>query len=118
MECEGVGIVLMAPAPEYRRQIGAATEPGFGRHHIARVHVHRRHMRVVHMGDQRNPGSEKPWIFGGAWDLLAEFRREFAEHRRDMHADLLEDAALHDRHDAAAAWAGACRPSIYIADLG
>src|SRR5690606_368895 len=34
--------------------------------------------------------------------LLAEFRREFAIDRRDMDADLFEDAAMHDRHDAAA----------------
>ena len=55
------------------------------------------------MRDQRNAGGVKARIVGGARDILAEFRREFAEHRRDMDADFLEHAALHHRHDAAAA---------------
>ena len=55
------------------------------------------------MRDQRNAGGEEARIVGGARNVLAEFRSEFAEHRRDVDADLFEDAALHHRHDAAAA---------------
>ena len=60
-------------------------------------------MRIVQVGDQRNAAGEEPRIIGGAGYFLAEFRREFAEHRRRMYADFLEDPALHHRHDAAAA---------------
>src|SRR5579871_3155687 len=41
-------------------------------------------------------------ILLGAGDLLAELRAELAVHGRDVDADLLEHAAAHDRHDAAA----------------
>ena len=102
VEGDRVGIVLRAPALQHRRQVGAAAEPGFGGDDEARVHVHRRHVRVVQVGDERNAGGEKARVVGGAGNLLAEFRGEFAEHRRDMDADLLEYAALHHRHDAAA----------------
>ena len=108
MERDRVGIVLRAAAIEHRRQIGAAAEPGFCGDDEARVHVHGRHMRIVQMGDQRNAGGVKARIVGGAGNLLAEFRREFAEHGRDVDADLFEDAALHHRHDAAAAAARRC----------
>ena len=94
VEGDRVGVVLGAPAREHRGQVGAAAEPGLRRHDEARVHVHRRHVRVVHVGDERNAGGEEARIVGGAGNVLAEFRREFAEHGRDVHADLLEHAAL------------------------
>ena len=103
MEGDRVGIALGAAAVEHRREVGAAAEPGFRRHHIACVHVHGRHMRIVQMRDQRNAGGVEARIVGGAGDVLAKFRREFAEHGRDVDADFLEDAAFHYRHHAAAA---------------
>ena len=78
-----VGIVLRAAPIEHRRQIGAAAEPGLGRHHEAGVHVHRRHVRIVQMGDQRDARRPEPRVVGGAGNLLAEFGRELAEHGRD-----------------------------------
>ncbi len=42
-------------------------------------------------------------VIARALNLRAEFRREFAMHRRAMHADLLEQPPAHDRHHAAAA---------------
>ena len=60
-------------------------------------------MRVAHMRDQRNAGCPEPGIVGGARNLRAEFRREFAVHGRAVHADLLEQAPVHHRHHAAAA---------------
>ena len=61
-----VGIVLGAPAVEHRRQIGAAAEPGFGGHDHAGVHVHRRHMRIARMGDQRDARGPEARVLGGA----------------------------------------------------
>ena len=98
-----VGIVLRAAAVEHRRQVGAAAEPGLGGHDEARVHVHGRHMRVVRMRDQRNARGPEARVVVGAGNFLAEFRRELAVHGRDVHADLLEHAAVHHRHHAAAA---------------
>ena len=103
VEGDRVRVVLGAPACQHGRQVGAAAEPGLRGDDEAGVHVHRRHVRVVQVGDERNAGGEKARVVGGAGNLLAEFRREFAEHGRDVHADLLEYAALHHRHDAAAA---------------
>ena len=62
-------------------------------HDEARVHVHRRHVRIVQMGDQRDSRGPEARIGFRAGDLLAECRREFAVHRRAMDADLLEHAA-------------------------
>ena len=103
MKRNGIGIVLAAPALQHRGQIGAAAEPGFGRHDVARIHVHGRHVRIVHMRDQRNAGGKKTRVVGGAGNILAEFGGEFAEHGRDVDADFFEHAAVHHRHDAAAA---------------
>ena len=102
VEIDRVGIVLGSALVEHRREIGTAAEPGFRSHHMARVHMHCRHMRVLQVGDQRDAGCPEPRIIGRAWDFLAEFGREFAEHGRHVHADLLEYAPLHDRHDATA----------------
>ena len=110
------GSSLRAAAIEHRRQIGAAAEPGFAGDDKARVHVHRRHVRIVRMRDQRNAGGPEARIVGGAGDLLAEFRRELAMHGRAMHADLLEHAAAHQRHHAAAA--NRSRPSVMSGRCG
>ena len=69
----------------------------------ARVHVHRRHVRIPQVRDQRDAGGPEARVLLGAGDFLAEFRRELAVHGRAMHADLLEHAAVHHRHHAAAA---------------
>ena len=107
MKRDRVGIVLRAALVQHRRQVGAAAEPGLGRHHETRVHVHGRHVRIVQMRDQRDAGGPEARIVGGAGNILAEFRRELAEHGRDVHADLFEYAPLHHRHHAAAAVAPA-----------
>ena len=103
VERHRVGIVLRAAAVEHRRQVGAAAEPRLGGDDEARVHVHGRHMRVVHVGDQRNARRPEPRILGGAGNLRAKLRRELAVHGGHVHADLLEHAPLHHRHHAAAA---------------
>ena len=53
------------------------------------------------MGDQRNPAGPKTRVFLTAGHLLAELGREFSKDGRDVHADFLENAPAHDRHDAA-----------------
>src|SRR5690606_20712643 len=58
--------------------------------------------RVLHMGDQRDARRPEARVFLRALHLLAELLREFAVHGRDVDAHLLEDAAMHDRHLAAA----------------
>ena len=78
-----VGIVLRAAAVEHRRQVRAAAEPGLGRDDEARVHVHRRHVRIVQVRDQRDARGPEARIVGGAGNFLAEFRRELAVHGRD-----------------------------------
>ena len=103
MEGEGVRIVLRPPPVEHRGEIGAAAEPGLRRHDEARVHVHGRNVRVPRMRDHRDAGRPEARVLGRARDLAAELRREFAVHGRDVDADLLEHAAAHQRHDAAAA---------------
>src|SRR5207244_380500 len=89
MKRERVGIVLPAARVEHRRQIRAAAEPGLGGRHQARVHVNRRHVRVLRMGDERNAGGPKPRVGFGARNVLAEFARELAENRGAVDADLL-----------------------------
>ncbi len=55
------------------------------------------------MGDQRDAGRPKARIVLSAGDAGAQLRCEFAMHRGDVNADLFKDAAVHHRHDAAAA---------------
>src|SRR5256885_10096569 len=55
------------------------------------------------MRDQRDAARREARILGGARNLVAEFRRELAEDGRDVDPDLFEDAAVHQRHRAAAA---------------
>src|ERR1043165_9184147 len=47
------------------------------------------------MREQRHAARSKPRVLSGAWDLLAEFRRELAKHGRNVDPDLFEDAAMH-----------------------
>ena len=97
-----VGILLATSALKHGGEVGAAAEPGFRRDDIARVHMGRRHMGIMRMGDQRNAAGIKPRIVGGAGDFIAEFRGEFAKHRRNVDAALFEHAPLHHCHHAAA----------------
>ena len=62
------------------------------------------------MRDQRNAARPEARVLLGARHLLAELGRELAVHRRGVDADLLEDAAMHHRHDAAAALAVVALP--------
>ena len=62
------------------------------------------------MGDQRDAGGPEARVLLGAGHLLAELGRELAVHGRGVDADLLEDAAMHHRHDAAAALAVVALP--------
>ncbi len=105
VEGERIGIVLRAAPVEHRRQVGAAAEPPARGHHHARVHVHGRHVGIVRVRDQRNAARPEARVLLGARHLLAELGRELAVDGRDVDADLLEDAAVHHRHGAAAALA-------------
>src|SRR5690606_32932106 len=80
-----------------------AAEPPFRRHDESRVHMHRRYVRVLHVGDQRYARGPEAGVFRCAGDLGAELRRELAVHRRGVDADLLEDPPAHEAHDAATA---------------
>ena len=95
-----------------RRQVGAAAEPAFGRHDMARVHVHGRDFRRAHMGDEADPARPEARILRGAGDLAPELFGEFAVDGRDVDADLLEHPAAHQGHHAAAAVAGGVRVGI------
>src|SRR3954471_1179209 len=55
------------------------------------------------MRDQRNAGGPETRVIGGARDLRAKFRCEFAVHGRAVHADFLEKPPAHHAHHAAAA---------------
>ena len=55
------------------------------------------------MCDQRDAGGEETRIVRRAGYVLAELGGELAKDRRDVNADLLENATVHDRHDAATA---------------
>ena len=103
MKRQRVRIFLGPPPVEHRRQVRAAAEPCFGGDDEAGVHVHRRHVRIAQMRDQRDARGPEPGIVGRARNLRAEFRREFAMHGRAVHADLLEQPPAHHRHHAAAA---------------
>ena len=93
VERDRVGIVLGAAAIEHRRQSAPPPNQALLVDHETRVHVHRRHVRVLQVGDERDAGGPEPRVGFGAGNLLAEFGRELAEHGRDVHADLLEHAA-------------------------
>src|SRR5262249_22435893 len=84
-------------------QIGATAKPCLGGKEKSGVHVHGRHVRVPHVGDQRNARGPESRVSVGAGNLAAELRPELAEHRGDVDAHLLEYAPLHHRHDATAA---------------
>src|SRR5690606_39527412 len=61
------------------------------------------HFRRLHMRHQGYARSPEAAVLGSAGDLLAELGRELAMDGRDVHTDLLEDAAAHDAHHPAAA---------------
>ena len=66
MEGLRVGIALRAATVEHRGEVGAAAEPCFCRNDKARVHVHRRHMRIVQVRDQRDARGPEARVVGGA----------------------------------------------------
>ena len=103
MEGLRVGIFLGAAPVQHRRQIRPAAEPRLGGDHEAGIHVHRRHVRIAQVRDQRNARGPEPGIVRCARDLGAELGCEFAVHGGTVHADFLEQSAAHDRHHAAAA---------------
>src|SRR5688572_16960761 len=102
-----VGGVLAVRLRKHRRQVGAAAEPALAGHDVPRVHVDGRHVGRAHVRDQRDAAGPEGAAFSRAGDLLAELLAEAAEHRGDVDPDLLEHAALHHRHGAAAAVAAA-----------
>src|SRR3546814_3535801 len=91
----------------HRIEIGAAAEPRLGGDDVAGIHVYRRHQGRAQVRHQRDPAGPEPRVLLGAGDLPRELRRKAAEHRGDVHADLLEHAPAQRRHDAAAALAAA-----------
>src|SRR5207237_10554677 len=82
---------------------GPAAEPGLSGDDEAGVHMHRRHIRIAHMRNQRNARRPETGILGGAGNLRAELRGKLAVHGGAMHADLLEQPSMHHTHLAAAA---------------
>src|SRR5258706_4083144 len=88
---------------EHRSEIATAAEPGFLRHDMAGVEMRRRHARIVHMGDERNSARPITRVGLRARNFLGELRFEFSVYGGNVHADLFEDTALHQRHGAAAA---------------
>ena len=72
-------------------------------------------LRVLRMDDQRDAARPEARVLLGAGDLLAELGREFAVDGGDVDAGLLEDAAMHDGHDAAAAVAACLVASLSTA---
>src|SRR5690606_24508307 len=90
-------------------------EPAARGDDVARVHVHRRHQGRLHVGDERDAARPEAGVLRRARYLAAELLGEFAVHGRDVDADLLENAAAHDRHDAAATARPLPRPALEAA---
>src|SRR3990172_12223765 len=103
MEVSRISVLLRAAAREHGSEIGAAAEPAPTRHHHARVHMRGGHIRIYGMGDEGDAARPEAWVVLGARNLLGEFRGKSSVHGRGVAADLLEHAAGHQRHDAAAA---------------
>ncbi len=103
MEVSRISVLLRAAACEHGSEIGAAAEPAFRGHHHARVHMRGGHIRIYGMGDEGDAARPEARVLLGARNLLGEFRGKGAVHGRGVAADLLEHAAGHQRHDAAAA---------------
>jgi hypothetical protein len=78
--------------------------------------VHGRHARIGHVRDQADAGGEEPRVLVRAGHVLGHLRREGPVHRRDVDADLLEQAAVHHRHHAAAA--GLAIPGLALEAAG
>ena len=73
------------------------------------------------MGHQRDAAGPEARVLLGAGDLLGELGREAAPDGRDVDADLLEDPAVHDAHDPAAARAfvvGVAIPGLALEAAG
>jgi hypothetical protein len=103
MKRRRIAIAEIAPPRKQGREIAAAAEPRFGRDHVARIQVHGRHVRIARVDDDRNAGRPETRIIFRAGDLCTEFRRELAAHGGNVDAGFLEDAAMEERHFAAAA---------------
>ena len=69
---------------------------------MARVHVDGGDARVLHVRNERDAGGPEARVFFRALHLLAELFGEFAVDDGNMDADFFKDAAVHDRHFAAA----------------
>ena len=98
----GIGVFLRSPCVQHRCQICAATEPLTGGDHHTGVHVNGGDMRVLRVSDQADAGGPEARILVGTGDLTAKLGREFTVYGGNMDADLLENAAMHHGHDAAA----------------
>ena len=97
---EGLAVIVIGDGGV---EVGAAAEPAPGRRQEARVHVHRGHVRIGHVGDEADPGGEEARVLFGAGDGLGEFGAELAADGRDVDPDLLEHRADHlPAHPAAA----------------
>ena len=106
---EVAGVVLVREAG---RQVHPPAEPGGGGGDVARVHMHRRHQGRARMGDERDAARPESRVFGGAGDVTAELLLELAEDGRHVDAHLFEHAAVHDRHDPAAAAPATFAPAL------
>jgi hypothetical protein len=97
----------------YRRQVGAAAEPALRRFDAACIHMHGRHQRRAHMRDKADAaGHEGAAVLRRARNLRAEPFRKRAVDGGDIDADFLKNAAVHQRHLAAAARAAVFVPAI------
>ncbi len=112
VEQSGVRGLLAALDLQQRGEVGAAAEPADGGADEAGVHVHGRDPRGAQVGDQADAGGEEAAVGLCARHGLGELRRELAVHGGDVHPDLLEEAAVHHAHDAAAA--GLARPRLKL----
>ncbi len=103
MKINAVRVILRTTAIQYRGKICSATKPSLGScDKKTRVHVNRRHIRVLHMCDQRNTTCPELWRNLRTRNLFPEFRRKFTMHCRCMHTNLLKYTPLHHGHNTAA----------------
>ena len=86
-----------------RVQVSAAAKPAFRCHKIAGIHVDGWHMRVRHMRNQADSGRKEIGVFRRAMNSFGKFGVKTAAYGGDVHADFLEDLALHHAAYAAAA---------------
>jgi len=103
VEVDGVLEALVALVGQQRGQVAAAAEPAPRGADEAGVHVHRRHARAAHVGDQRHAGGEEAGILIRAGDGPGHLGGEGPVDDRGVDANLLEEPAVHHAHDAAPA---------------